>query len=121
MFIIEPRYVDNSLPSFENREQSTASLKEKTFYFRGTKLADERVGKGEHHGDTDTDKEGSVDKTGEKEHLRLERFHQLGLASGGFKVLTDDGDTKASADSTETDDKTGKRERRERCWSFENS
>ena len=35
-------------------------------------LADKRVSKGKHHGDTDTDKEGSVDKTGQKEHLGLQ-------------------------------------------------
>ena len=44
-------------------------------------LADKRVSKGKHHGDTDTDKESSVDKTGQKEHLGLQCVDKLRLAS----------------------------------------
>ena len=40
-------------------------------------LAGERVGKGEHHGHADADKEGSVDQAGEQEHLRLKGVHCL--------------------------------------------
>jgi len=73
------------------------------FLKKNKQLADERVSKGEHHSDTDTDQEGGVDKTSQEEHLGLESFHELGLASGGFKVLrTHDTNTKAGTDSTKT-------------------
>ena len=57
-------------------------------------LADKRVSKGKHHGDTDTDKEGCVDKTGQKEHLGLQCVDKLRLASRSFEVFaTHDSDT----------------------------
>lgn len=57
-------------------------------------LADKRVSKGKHHGDTDTDKESSVDKTGQKEHLGLQCVDKLRLASRSFEVFaTHDSDT----------------------------
>ena len=57
-------------------------------------LADKRVSKGKHHGDTDTDKEGSVDKTGQKEHLGLQCVDKLRLTSRSFEVFaTHDSDT----------------------------
>ena len=64
-------------------------------------LADKRVSKGKHHGDTDTDKESSVDKTGQKEHLGLQCVDELRLASRGFKILgTHDSDTDTGTEST---------------------
>ena len=83
------------------------AIKEKTIFDANPilELANERVSKGEHHGHTNADQEGSIDKTGEQEHLRLKRVHQFGLTSSRFEVLlTHDADAKAGADSTEGDD-----------------
>ena len=68
-------------------------------------LADKRISKSEHHSDTDTDQESSIDKTGQQEHLGLQSIHQFRLTSSGFKILrTHNTDTDTSTDSTETDD-----------------
>ena len=64
-------------------------------------LADKRVSKGKHHGDTDTDKEGSVDKTGQKEHLGLQCVDKLRLTSRSFEVFaTHDSDTDTGTEGT---------------------
>ena len=68
-------------------------------------LADKRVSKGKHHGDTDTDKEGSVDKTGQKEHLGLQCVDKLRLTSRSFEVFaTHDSDTDTGTEGTKAND-----------------
>ena len=68
-------------------------------------LADKRVSKGKHHGDTDTDKESSVDKTGQKEHLGLQCVDKLRLASRSFEVFaTHDSDTDTGTEGTKAND-----------------
>ncbi len=70
-------------------------------------LQNERVGEGEHHGQTDTDQEGRVDQTGQQEHLGLQFVHQLGLTCGGFEIFAaHDADADTSAVSAQTNDQT---------------
>src|SRR5690606_15436864 len=67
----------------------------------------ERVGEGEHHGDTDADQEGRVDQAGEQEHLGLQLVHQFRLAGSAFDVLAAhvaDADTRAHC--AQADDQT---------------
>jgi hypothetical protein len=68
----------------------------------------ERVGEGEHHGDTDANQEGSVNQTGQQEHLGLQGVHQLRLASRSFNVLAaHEADTDTGTDGTQTNDQAG--------------
>src|SRR5437868_8542303 len=70
-------------------------------------LTQERVGGGEPQGDTGADDERGVDQAGQQEHLGLQFVHQLGLTSGGLKVLAaHDADTDTSTEGAQTNDQT---------------
>ena len=88
MFIVNPVLTASpKLPrAFASKPQRISRQRQSKRDGRGSKqlqprsfdirvLAGKRVGKGEHHGHADADKEGSVDQAGEQEHLRLKGVH----------------------------------------------
>ena len=96
------------LPNDEAMREAWVRTRRLDYFDRLAIWAQERVGEGEHHRDTDADQERRVDQTGQQEHLGLQRVHQFGLTGGSFDVLAaHDADTDTGADSAQTDDQTG--------------
>eukprot|EP00611_Tribonema_gayanum_P025515 TRINITY_DN5819_c0_g2_i1.p1 TRINITY_DN5819_c0_g2~~TRINITY_DN5819_c0_g2_i1.p1 ORF type:complete len:113 (+),score=10.18 TRINITY_DN5819_c0_g2_i1:81-419(+) len=70
-------------------------------------LQRERVRESEQQGDGHADQEGSVDQTGQNEHLGLQVVHQLGLTCRRFEEFAaHQRDADGCADGAQTDDET---------------
>ena len=68
-----------------------------------------RIGENEHHRHADADQEVRVDQAGQQEHLRLQRFHQFGLAHRAVDEAPAHGAyAQAGADGAQADDQAAR-------------